>query len=71
MKARYYKNWKYGMHADIELLLANKLYLKHRSELFKKHRNGWWYYWENRQSRKSKEFGHEQFMRAIITDYDE
>lgn len=59
------------MHADIELLLSNKLYLKHRSELFKKHRNGWWYYWENRQSRKSKEFGHEQFMRAIITDYDE
>lgn len=71
MKARYFKNWKYGMHADIELLLANELYLKHRSELFKQHRNGWWYYWENRQGRKSKAFGHEQFMRAIIIDYEE
>ena len=70
MKERYFKNWKYGMDADIDLLLANSLYIKHRTDLFRKHLNGWWYYWENRQSRKSKAFGHQEYMRSIVIDYD-
>ena len=69
-KDRHFKNWKYGMDASIELLLANRLYIKHRSELFKKHGNGWWYYWANPQGRNRKQDGHVEYMRSIIIDYE-
>ena len=70
MKERYFKNWKYGMDADINCLLANELYIKHRRDLFRKHRNGWWYYYGNKQGRSRKQDGHVEYMRSIVIDYE-
>ena len=71
MKARYWKNWTYPLDITVDELLNNKDYLRDRSALFMKHRNGWWWYHGAKQIRDLNVSGHDTFMRNIVCDYDE
>lgn len=71
IKRRYWKNWKYPKNISVDELLQNKRYLADRNKLFRKHRNGWWWYFGTRKHGRYMIHEHDLYLREYICDYDE